>query len=48
MATGPVYRAARYSPAGKRAGSGGLREGESKDKAKGNNIIVRLADKIVE
>jgi hypothetical protein len=47
VATGPVCRAAQYSPAGKRASGGRLREGESEDEAEGDNITVRLADKIV-
>ena len=46
MATRPVCRAARYSPAGKHTGGSGLREGESKDEAEGDNITARLADKI--
>jgi len=32
--TGPVYRAARYSPAGRRAGSSASVVGGSKDEAK--------------
>jgi len=32
--TKPVCRAARYSPAGRRAGNGALVVGESKDKVK--------------
>ena len=34
VATGAIYRAARYSPAGRRAGNGALVVGESKDKVK--------------
>ena len=45
-ATGLVCKAARYSPAGKRAGGGALREGESEDRAEGDDTTVRLADKI--
>ena len=48
VATGPVCRAARYSPVGKRAGGGGLREGQSEDEAEGDDMIVRLVDEIVE
>ena len=34
MATGPIYRGARYSPARRRAGDGALVVGESEDKVK--------------
>ena len=48
MAAGLVYKAARYSPAGGRAGSSALREGESKDGAKGDDTTARLADETAD
>ena len=47
-ATRSVYKAARYSPARGRASGSALREGESEDDAKGDDMTARLADETAD